>query len=183
MIILEGPDNAGKTTLGVRLQRDLVVALVHSPKPNPERTPDQALAKSNSQLLPDRHILDRVYVISEWVYGPICRGGSALDNRHSKALECLLNQEHLIIYCRPPTQVILRNNGREQMDGVLENHERIIQKYDEIMEELPRYGNCQVIEYDWTDITHYPTLLGKCKKYLHKTDQIRQSAFYLGAKR
>lgn len=151
MIIIEGPDNSGKTTLGQMLSRELMTPVVHSMKPDPTWSELQALDQAIMQLLPQQYIRDRTYAISEWVYGPICRGRSALGALHKQALNVLLHQRHLIIYCRPKDEVILKNDGREQMEGVLENHLAIVKGYDRLMDAIKVSMSIEVIEYDWTE--------------------------------
>lgn len=177
MIIIEGPDNSGKTTLGQKLAKDLGMPLVHSIKPKPEWSELEALEQSIMQLLPQRIIRDRTYAISEFVYGPICREKSALGELHSQALTNLCHYNHLIIYCRPPNDVILKNDGREQMEGVLENHERLIERYDQLILELGQ--NIKVVRFNYTDAISYQLVLNACRDHVRKVDFIFQSAAYL----
>ena len=145
MFIIEGPDNSGKSTLGAKLSKELGLPLVHSIKPNPAWSELEALEQSIMQLLPMRIIRDRTYAISEMVYGPVCRGKSALAELHPQAITNLCHYNHLIIYCRPPNGVILDNKGREQMEGVLENHEELVKRYDKLISEIERTGSIKVI--------------------------------------
>jgi len=178
MIIIEGPDNSGKSTLGAYLQKNLQVPLVHSIKPDPAWNFSQALEQSIMQLLPQRLIRDRTYAISEYVYGPICRGGSALGPMHQKALENLMHYGHLIIYCRPPDNVILNNGDREQMEGVVENHLAIIHRYDRLINELESCGVLKVIKYDYTksSAVEMGRILHEAQMHQHYADLAFKSA-------
>jgi len=69
MIIIEGPDNVGKTTLANQLAKDLGVEVVHSIKPTDfQAGVDRLNWMASNPLI----IYDRVSCISEAVYGPIC---------------------------------------------------------------------------------------------------------------
>lgn len=176
MIIIEGADNCGKTMLGERLAKQLQVPLRHSEKPNPAWTTRECRDHSMRQLVPQRVILDRVYAMSETIYGPICRGQSALGDYAQEALLDLYHRPHLIIYCRPPLEVILKNNGREQMEGVLDNHKAIVEAYDRLYWDMLRFSKCLIIQYDWKDKTSFPDLLNRCQNHLGLYDQSTWSA-------
>jgi adenylate kinase family enzyme len=180
MIIIEGPDNSGKSTLGEYLSKQLGTPLQRSEKPDPAWTPVQALEHSCRQLRPQSAIRDRAYVISEYVYGPICRGGSALQEYHPQAMFDLYSRPYLIIYCRPRSSTILRNGGREQMDGVLENHQRIIDGYDCLMEELARFSRCKILRYDWQCLGDRERVLHQAQTHLIQYQSGLYSTIFLG---
>lgn len=177
MIILEGPDNAGKTALGNHLAAKLETIVRHSVRLTGNE--QECLAHSRRQLLPQRAILDRVYAISEPVYGPICRGKSSLGAWGAEAIMDLYHRPYLIIYCRPPSSVILKNDGREQMEGVIENHAAIIAGYDKIMTDIAMFSHCTVVRYDWTDKSSLPSLVETCRQHLLKHDQAIWSSTWM----
>lgn len=179
MIILEGPDNSGKSTLGVTLAKALETTTRHSIRPAPGSTPLQCLEHSARQLRPQRVILDRVFAISESIYGPICRGQSAMERHTREAILDLYQRPYLIIYCRPRSKTILDNKGRDQMPGVLENHQKIIAAYDRIMLDISRFSKCRVIQYDWQNRTELPSLIAEAKSHLLKFDQANWSSTWM----
>ncbi len=179
MIIIEGADNTGKSTLGQKLSEMFLMELKHSIRPDPLWTPQEALEHSYRQLHPQLAILDRVYAISEYVYGPICRGRSALADLHDKALIDLQNRPYLIIYCRPSMGTILRNNGRDQMDGVIENHQEIVKAYDELMAEFYQFGNCQVMWYDWEAVGEDVKLRDRVRAHLKQYNSTIYSGTFM----
>lgn len=179
MIIIEGADNSGKSTLGARLSKDLGVPLLHSVRPDPHSNEHACLRHSRDQLMPKHAILDRVYAISEPIYGPICRGKSSLGNRGEDAMLDLMNRNHLIIYCRPHTATILRNAGRDQMEGVIENHQKIIDAYDRVFDDLSAFHSGKIIYHDWKVKSSYPLLLQMCSDHLKQSESIRSSAAFL----
>lgn len=180
MIVIEGPDNSGKSTLGEYLSQQLQTPLRHSEKPNPEWTALEALEHSCRQLRPQQAILDRIYVISEYIYGPICRGRSALAEQHARAMLDLYSRPYLIIYCRPRMDTILRNGGREQMEGVLDNHQKIVEAYDSLMEELARFSCCKILRYDWQSLGDKNRVLHQAQIHMTKYQSGLYSTIYLG---
>lgn len=178
MIIIEGPDNSGKSTLGAQLTKKLNIPTIHSAKPDPAWTQEEALRHALDSHLPKDAILDRTYTISELVYGPICRGGSALGDLHFNALRDLYSRSHLIIYCRPPLEKILDNQGRDQMDGVIENHQKLVERYDEVMYDLLRFSTNRVVWYDWTVLGNLISVLERCQDHLLKQGSVKSSALY-----
>lgn len=180
MIILEGPDNAGKSTLGAYLSKELRAPLIHSEKPDPNWTQLECLEHSTRQLRPQGAILDRIYALSECVYGPICRGASALGDKHPEALLDLYHRPYLVVYCRPKMETILRNNGRDQMPGVLESHRDIVEAYDVLMEEVSRFAHCRVIRYDWQNVGDTERVLFQARKHFTTYRSSLYSSVFMG---
>lgn len=156
MIIVEGMDNTGKTTLIQRLIREVgrgyLSAMVSL---GPNRTlleqfhwndKQIALAKMGGPLT----VYDRFLPICDGVYGPIVRKGSLWNINHL-VIDQLLNEVNpLIIYCRPSkTKIIGFEDGRDQMEGVVENAEKLLESYDEHMAKLKSMGYT-IVEYDYT---------------------------------
>lgn len=162
MIILEGPDNSGKTTLANKLIRAFNWPIEHSKRFEPGEWVGNdrdfmAYMHSVEQIMSKRMIRDRVYAIGENVYGPLLRGQSLLGVFANQSLMNLANTQTPIIYCRPPKSFITATKKKE-MDGVIENHPRIIERYDNIMSALEDAG-AFVYRYDWTADGAYESLL------------------------
>lgn len=151
MIILEGPDNAGKTTLGLKLETALGVTLIHSQRPPADSDDNDLLSHAVAQLEPRKVIMDRNYLISELVYGTILRGQPGLGReRHLKLMNDMLDLKHiLIIYCRPSADVILDNGNRQQMEGVINQHAKIISNYDRLMGQLGILKGNLMVRYNY----------------------------------
>jgi thymidylate kinase len=136
MIIVEGPDNTGKTTLKNRLMK--VFPLTdkgHSGGPPKtvqeweDRMYRLLLDKTRQETL--TFIVDRFFY-SEIVYGKVLRGSTIVPQRNMDILEDLL-MEHdpMIIYCRRPVHRIKETlSERDQLEGVNENIARICREYD-----------------------------------------------------
>lgn len=175
-IIIEGPDNSGKSTLAATLAKRLGCPVVHSEKPDSSWGVNQTLLHSYRQLRPQRAILDRVYAISEYIYGNVVRDGSALGEYHKEALMDLYQRPHLIIYCRPQLKTILDNQGRPQMEGVLEKHAKIVEEYDILMSEIAPHTN--LTWYDWEE-DNLDNLTTQCKNHLRDFDSRWVSAMFM----
>lgn len=153
MIIIEGCDNSGKSTLAKQLSERLGITVHHSggpPKDDNEIRSRHDFVVS-SLAIRTKIIFDRVPCISDQVYGPIIRGYSPLDEDDMAELN-----DHLdfpILYCRAPTKILMEvvndheTHGFDTVEhllGVEQNALRIIQRYDEMVSMLPH------ITYDYT---------------------------------
>jgi len=135
IVVVEGPDNAGKTTLAMFLAKQLRAAYVKVERPKAgvdlmrfQRILDVAEPYSGF-VVADRHV-----AISEPIYGTIIRGGHQLP---SADINWCLNQIDVIIYCRPAVDKIASSiSDRPQMEGVVENTRAIVRAYDEYMLEV-----------------------------------------------
>lgn len=156
MIILEGVDSSGKTRLATDLAKEVGhLRVIHSGGPvDPDRAGErivwcQVNFKSGKGL-----IFDRIPFISEEVYGEVLRDGNAFKKNFDwpLLLDWFKSFNPLIIYCRPPTDVItitLDNNSH--MTGInSQSTLELIQYYDNYMEELVKKG-FNIFWYDWTD--------------------------------
>lgn len=161
MIILEGMDNSGKTTLANQLKDKLPNHYVSKLSKNGKPTDEQLNTLLRDLCVNDyAHqpvILDRFSLISELVYGPLIRGFNFYGNKGN--WEILLHYIHsnpfYLIYCRPPTKIIMSNMG-EQMGGVIRKSTSLIDRYDEVMVILKKavaYSPCSgmLLEYDWNN--------------------------------
>ena len=156
IIIVEGPDGAGKTTLIQNLRKSTKRHFLTLSRNGPPRKPEDLLATipwiascpKEVDLVCDRHPL-----ISEPIYGPHVRGEEsmiALVYPPDKAIEILYHTVDKVIYCRPPLSTIIEEvNIEDQMPGVNERIAKIVDLYDEAMDTL-RIAGLTVIQYDWT---------------------------------
>lgn len=115
VIVVEGPDGAGKTTLIEVLKNELDLTVA------PRVVSKETKATTNLRLWVDNNlkvgfqpvIFDRYRLISETIYGPALRDTSeeGFDDMHWLAPR--LNQFYrlrpIIIYCLPPLETVLTN--------------------------------------------------------------------------
>ena len=104
-IIIEGPDESGKTTLAIALLGYFYpdVGLLKSPAgKSPDWYPyfDNWVGRVTTAAAQSILLLDRVPEISEAVYGPIMRGSSRLNSPLGSLLN--LPKNGLVIFCQFP---------------------------------------------------------------------------------
>lgn len=156
-IILEGPDAAGKTTLGrqlVGLGMKLVVA------GGAPRTPETVAQYCEEQLqaCDELHnVIDRITPISHPIYNPNYRQSVMLQNYR---IMMLTRPDVILVYCRPPTEALMRPEKHQWKDydteedkqKILNNQMVYIDLYDEMLHATPH------ICYDYTLAEHDETV-------------------------
>lgn len=148
-IILEGFDNSGKSTLASYLSEKLKMP-IHHPG-GPPKNDDEAFKCLDEQikLAKEPIIIDRVTSISRQCYDKNKLFNVVLTD----ALKTLLNQPRaILVYCRPPTNVLHDWKGHETKDYdstdhieyIMDQADNIISNYDRLMAQVPH------ISHDWT---------------------------------
>lgn len=177
MIIVEGPDGSGKTTLIEKLQHELKLPL-HGRFCNSdgtvtdnEKSPrsilfDLAMEDIGSLSTQPPCIYDRHPMISEYVYGPIIRGElpeGFETNEARRALFTLANHTLLII-CRPPLRALVSSvTAEKQMLGVLDNILPIRAGYDLIRTFWP----VPVMTYNREELDSLDVVLSRAAKFVN----------------
>lgn len=172
MIIIEGMDGSGKTTLAQKLSYRMgnvpIKRFVTSGGPTNwdllVRKAKAALQDLHDQVTQNRRpavIYDRFPLISEAVYGSILRGRNHFGDEWLALIERLLALDPIVIYCRPMITSILQNireTAHGQMDGVVSKAPKLISAYDELMSwlQVKSYwlgsGRILVYSYDIEDV-------------------------------
>lgn len=161
VIVLEGPDGAGKTQLAQRLSEDLGLPLAQKfVKSDGEGSGTNDLfgeAYRDVVTMMDKPpmIYDRHPLISEYVYGPIVRGilppDFVMPQAHA-TLRLLAEQVH-VIWCLPALQRVADNvadtETNQQMSGVWRNIEAIYSMYHTMR--IWWIGHSTVYDYTVTD--------------------------------
>lgn len=134
MLIIEGIDGVGKTTLVENL-RNYGMKKYHFDYDSKNM---DLFSKYMKVLLEDdgELVLDRSF-ISEMVYGPVIRNKCKLSiENYTKLLILYKNAGAKIIYLTAPKNVLLKRKNDEKSDyEVITNHyEELSKRYDEIME-------------------------------------------------
>jgi len=165
-IIIEGMDNTGKTTLAKTLSDELSLRVVKSPGPYKE---NHTYAMSWLQMacqMREVVIFDRLAPFSEEIYGTIIRHCNLFRKYYDwpAVIDMVTIGPPLIIYCRPPDEVIFKFGEREQMDGVIQNRMILLRQYDFLMETLP---NTHLHRYDFTKTGELDSIKTLCKAYLN----------------
>ncbi len=155
MIIIEGMDNSGKSTLASRISKKLDIPYHHNIKPESH---DKFVQGFFLQLAGswELRIQDRFSPISELVYGSVVRDKSVLEACHFKYLDMMLRGNHAtIIYCRPKVETILNFKDRDQMEGVVEKSLILIKRYDWLMGVLEERYPENIIKYNYESDSRY----------------------------
>jgi len=148
-ICIEGPDNSGKSTLVKELAYIYNRQVRHATKPESD---EHAWYSFEDEIIDSgKLILDRSQAMSGIVYDTVVRKQMPYFGREhlEKLAECTL-----LIVCLPPKEIVLADNGREQMDGVVSNHEALYDAYYELTK-TGKIGFYTVFVYDYTK--HKPT--------------------------
>lgn len=132
MVIVEGPDGAGKTTLISRLQQDFlmpvaprVVTKEANALVNLVDWVEENLAGGLQQVIYDRHRL-----ISEPIYGPVLRqtmepGFDDMEWLYAKQRE-IRELEPFVIFCLPPPDQVYQNVMDDEDNKVVQDHIKTI---------------------------------------------------------
>lgn len=150
MYIVTGMDNSGKTTLVRRMSEELGLPVVKSM--GPDHTLDEKFLwtldqMSREKTIPGSVIYDRFLPLEEMVYGKVLRGNPIfhLNDPYMKTLKDL---HPTIIYTRPSSKTIFNWDGREQMEGVIEQKEKLLAAWDDLMWGLMARGwDVQIYDY------------------------------------
>jgi len=163
-IIVLGMDNTGKTTLVEQLADEYSCNHIKSLGPGytKEEMREEMLRKLNIE---DLVILERFSIFEELVYGPILRGVSKFDKED---IEEIRKYDPIIIYCRPRNEVIFNFGDREQMKGVIEEKEKLVEAWDQLIADLKINYDFTIIPYDWTSKRAHLKLKNEIEKELSK---------------
>lgn len=157
IIILEGPDGAGKSllahTLGIRLEKMglMTVSSHHTSYPGLKDPSLRYLAslRRDWQHKPNRVvILDRSW-LSEPIYGQVLRGGVDRVGLASRRMleRVALKSGAVVVRCYPPYEVCQRNWAQRQADELIQEPAYLKQVYD-LYENM--ITNLPVLTYDYT---------------------------------
>lgn len=178
MLVLEGPDNSGKSTLGKALGLQYFSA---GPAPKSVTELQECLNIQQMRAgLPC--VQDRLTCISHQVYSEDLTKGFLQSE-----LERLVKvPTFLIVYCRPPERVLMdlsthkvkSYDTEEHMAKIIANQHIYIQRYDELMANIPH------VQYDWTDedISHefFIQSMIKTQYEKHHWDYVMEQVSYSG---
>lgn len=172
IIIVEGMDGTGKTTLVNYLGGQLRLQVDKSPGPiGIEEYRAWIDSTIRREKAGEKWIYDRHAFFSDQVYSILRK-----ENNHQvyslvtvSQMRALINCNPTVIYCRPFEETLLEKLlDKDQMEGVPEHWEDLLRRYDELMKEMEQYFN--IIYYNW-EVTPIDLLLDKVR--LTQTNGIR----------
>lgn len=168
MIVAEGFDNTGKSTLMKRLEAYLKVS-GHMSNGRPHNPSEMYQRMMNYLSTPGISIHDRIHCISDQVYGPILRRENLFETPLGDAILAEFKATpHIIIYCRPPSQYILTGiDDREQMDGVIDHARMLLDGYDRLIRKMISDIGWNIFIYDYTVPGSFGALQNRIEELLN----------------
>ena len=172
MIILEGPDNSGKSTLAEFLASGTGIKANHSGGPIKSKA-DYQMRVATFFSTEKVYVMDRWPSISEQVYGSVM--GRSYDIEFDETTIHALARGWLFIYCRPPLDHLMdftKHRGSEYTaPGVTpeayhrkieEKQHHLVERYDEVMSHVPH------IRYDFKSATpkFLSFLQASCRRFI-----------------
>ena len=152
IIIIEGPDGSGKTTLAEKLSKQTKYPIIHMSKPE---TAEELKLMKGEYLQTIRSgknmIFDRCWY-SEMVYGPIMREGSAISYQDMYELEeQLAKAGAIIIYATGPKAALWQRCTKRGEDYVTsrDDFNAICEDFDRLMS-IPHH--IPVVRYEYKDL-------------------------------
>lgn len=151
LIIVEGPDNSGKSTLIQALASQLKLPMARTYR-MPQTEEDIQRWHNWANAAPHPLILDRHPAISDLIYSPLVRNTTGSS---SLRLASACRNGHYLIYCRPHWDTIAASfHEREQLEGTHEKLHDLIRSYDNLMDEMdPNFI------YNWENPKALPALV------------------------
>lgn len=150
-IIVEGPDAAGKSTLARSLAGQFGMNhIVSGGAPHGVAEVMQYCEMQLSHCSSRHTVVDRVTPISHPIYNPVYVGNPTVMTYLQKMLD---HPFTILVYCRPPTDALMRPEKHEWKDYDTEEHKQkilhgqmeFIRKYDDVFARIPH------LTYDYTD--------------------------------
>lgn len=169
MIILEGPDGAGKTRLALRLSEELQVPINPKVVQADMSTEVDLAAWCRAQMgdWPRPVIYDRFPLISEFVYGPVFKHDIRPAFKNYSDLYWLHQQfaqhDPVVVYCLPPIDEVLSNINREDTDNEAVRGTAIAGVYWNYFNQAAR--STPQLVWDYTQPTDYNTLVQKIRRH------------------
>lgn len=146
MLIIEGIDGVGKTTLVDYLQ-SYGMKKYHFDYDSKNMDLLSKYMKVLSAEDDDELVLDRSF-ISEMVYGPVIRNSCKLSlENYTELLNAYKNAGAKIIYLTAPKEVLLkrRNGDKDDYEVITDHYEELNNKYDEIIEYSTKFIDVMTI--------------------------------------
>lgn len=171
LIIIEGPDSTGKSTLAAELQRSMALdgVSVECSHPGPPPSSFEASVLLSSRAITKAadtervFITDRVTAVSEIIYGPlrqsfIERGGLTRDiPALFSALVNLIENDAKFIYCKrsgcafdSTKHVASANDTAETLNALEQHADSIDQAYDALFRIISHIGG-DVTQYSYSE--------------------------------
>lgn len=152
IIIIEGPDGSGKTTLAEKLSRQTKYPILHRTQPKTEEEKKLMMGEYLQTIRSGKNmIFDRCWY-SEMAYGPVMRDASVISYPEMYELEeQLAKTGALIIYATGPKAALWQRCQRRGEEYITsrDNFNAICDNFDKIMN-VPHH--IPVVRYEYKDL-------------------------------
>lgn len=153
IIILDGPDGSGKTTLANQLANQTNYALLHRAQPKNEEDKKRMMNEYLQVIRTGKNcIFDRSWY-SEMVYGPVMRDASVISYPQMYDLErSLAKRGAIIIYCTQSIETLwkrCRIRGEDYITDI-QTFSDICKGFDDLMYNVPHL--IPVVRYEYEEM-------------------------------
>lgn len=144
--IIEGPDNAGKSTLAEELSEHLAMPVYHQVRPTDIK---EFIAGFVEEQKAPTTIFDRSMAISQLIYDSLLKRLQIVGGPELTGFVEYTTFSMPVIICLPPPEVVLAASpDREEMVGVADNRAELYELYSIFAK--GQIGNKNVVVYDYT---------------------------------
>ena len=151
IIVLEGPDGSGKSTLGKQLEKLLKGQYRHSGRPTSKQEIENLISDLETLAYSKNvYIIDRAPWVSEFIYSKVMN--NALLTTPERLIEGW-GYPQQIVYCCPTgineASVSLehkKHKPEKYLGLVIGRHKRIVQAYEDFFDHQPQLNP---IRYNW----------------------------------
>ena len=142
IIILEGPDGAGKTTLAEKLKKQTGYMYLRRAQPKTEEEKQRMMEEYVQVIKSGKNcIFDRCWY-SEMVYGPVMRDDSVITYPQMYQLERLLTKHGaIVIYCTATKETLWKRCQSRGEDYItdIDTFSKICDGYETLMLDVPHH--------------------------------------------
>jgi thymidylate kinase len=146
IVIIEGCDRTGKSTLAKKIAETIGAEVIHCGKPKTDN-PFQEYLEQLVQLDPlKHHVFDRFY-LGEYVYSTLWRGGCKITSGQFKLLDMVAAGLHkaIVIHANADINTIIERCKKDGEDLLKPEQ---IEKCVDLFNQIIYHTNLPVITYD-----------------------------------
>ncbi len=148
MIVLEGPDGGGKTTLANQICKIFDLRYFH-PGPAPKETLITYNANECLIQLCDNAICDRITQISEYIYGPVINNRNFYSKNDVRGfIKTVVKYNWQIIYCKTYEFEPTYEEYDTDIELLVSQYNKVYALYEAFMSNIPETN---LILYDFND--------------------------------